>query len=167
MGDIAEACGISRQALYLHFTSRADLMIATIRYVDEASGLNDRLERAHESKTAIEFLEQSVEIWGNYMPEVYGLAKAMLRARDTDDAMAAAWNDSMRCLRDACREIVGALDREGILAAQWSPEDAVDMLYTLLSFANWEQLTEEAGWTTSEYVKQMKMMLRRVLVDLG
>ena len=167
MGDIAEACGISRQALYLHFASRADLMIATIRYVDEANGHNDRLERAHESKTAIEFLEQSVEIWGNYMPEVYGLAKAMLRARDTDDAMAAAWNDSMRCLRDACQEMVGALDREGILAAHWSPEDAVDMLYTLLSFANWEQLTEEAGWTTSEYVKQMKVMLRRVFVDTG
>ena len=45
MGDIAKAAGISRQAVYLHFASRTELMIATTNYVDEVKGLNERLNR--------------------------------------------------------------------------------------------------------------------------
>jgi hypothetical protein len=86
-------------------------------------------------------LEASVEVWGNYIPEIYGLAKAMLSTRDTDEATAAAWNDSMSCLRDACREIIEALEREEILASAWSQKEAIEMLWTMLSVNNWEQLT--------------------------
>ncbi len=41
----------------------------------------------------MELLDRSVEVWGNYIPEIYGLAKALLIARETDDATAAAWDD--------------------------------------------------------------------------
>jgi len=49
MSDIAKAAGISRQALYLHFDSRTELMIATVHYVDEVKGLNERLEKFQEA----------------------------------------------------------------------------------------------------------------------
>ena len=39
MSDVAKAAGISRQAVYLHFQSRTDLMVATSSYVDELKNL--------------------------------------------------------------------------------------------------------------------------------
>ncbi len=165
MRDIAKAAGISRQALYLHFASRTELMIATVHYVDEVKGLDERLNQLKAATTGIELLEASVEVWGNYIPEIYGLAKAMLSTRDTDEATAAAWNDSMSCLRDACQEIIEALDREEILASAWSQKEAIEMLWTMLSVNNWEQLTIECGWSTTQYIDQMTTLLKRTFVD--
>jgi AcrR family transcriptional regulator len=164
MQDIARAVGISRQALYLHFTSRAELMIATSRYVDEVKGLDDRLKQFQTATSGIELLEICVDVWGNYIPEIYGLAKALISTRDTDDAIAAAWNSSISCLRDACQEIVEALRREGNLASEWSRNDAIDMLWTMLSIHNWEYLTIECGWSTPKYIVRMKTLLTRSFV---
>ena len=38
MGDIARAVGLSRQAVYLHFPSRAALLVAAVRRFDEQHG---------------------------------------------------------------------------------------------------------------------------------
>ena len=165
MSDIAKASGISRQAVYLHFPSRTDLMIATMNYVDEEKGLNERLEQIKSAQNGIEVLEASVDVWGNYIPEIYGLAKALLSTRDTDEAAAAAWNNSMSCLLDACQATIATLAHEGFLASEWSQKEAVEMLYTLLSIQNWEQLTIECGWSQSEYTIRMKTISIRIFVD--
>jgi len=165
MRDIAGAAGISRQALYLHFASRTELMIATINYVDEVKGLYERLNKLNEVTTGIEVLETCVDVWGNYIPEIYGLAKAMLKTRDTDEATAAAWDGSMGCLRDVCKEIIEVLDNEGILAQEWTHNEATDVFFTILSVYNWEQLTIECGWTQSQYIGWIKMLLKNTLID--
>jgi AcrR family transcriptional regulator len=165
MGDVAKAVGISRQAVYLHFGSRAELMVATSNYVDEVKGLARRLEQLQSASTGIELLETCVEVWGNYIPEIYGLAKALLATRYTDEATAAAWDANMRCLRDVCRDIVDALERERMLSSEWSREPAIEMLWTMLSIGNWEQLTVECGWSTAQYVDGMKRLLRRTFVQ--
>lgn len=168
MGEIAKASGISRQAVYLHFPSRTELMIATSHYVDEIKGLNERLKQLESVASGSELLARSVEVWGNYIPEIYGLAKAMLMSRDTDEATAAAWDNNMGCLRDLCREIIKALDAEGRLAAEWSTEltqtDAIELLWTMLSINNWEQLTMECGWSNEQYIARMKLLLTRTFV---
>lgn len=43
MGDIAKAAGISRQAVYLHFTSRTELLVAATKYLDELLDVDRRL----------------------------------------------------------------------------------------------------------------------------
>lgn len=165
MGEIAKAAGISRQAVYLHFASRTELMIATVHYVDEVKGLNERFQQFESAKSGVELLEACVEIWGNYIPEIYGLAKALLSARDTDDAAAAAWNDSMGCLKDVCKRVVDALDKDGMLTSSWSPHEAINISWTMLSIHNWEQLTIEHGQSTDQYIAQMKTLLKRTLID--
>ena len=165
MGDIAKEVGISRQAVYLHFASRTELMIATMNYVDEVKGLYERLEKLQSIPSGIELLEACIDIWGNYIPEIYGLAKAMLLTKDSDEAMAAAWNNSMGCLRDVCQQTIETLDSEGMLSSEWSPEDATELFWTVISINNWEQLTKECGWSTKQYLDHMKTLLKRTLVD--
>lgn len=166
MRDIAKKVGISRQAVYLHFASRTELMIATMDYVDEVKGLNERLDRLNTISSAMELLDACVDVWGNYIPEIYGLAKAMLRTRDTDEATAAAWNNSMGCLLDVCQDVIRALEQEGILAPEWSRKEAAEMFYTMLSISNWEQLTVECGWPSAEFITRMQTVSRRTFVDV-
>ncbi|GAB6043386.1 TetR/AcrR family transcriptional regulator [Endothiovibrio diazotrophicus] len=164
MGAIAEAAGVSRQALYLHFASRVELVSATVHYVDEVKGLGERLQRFHTATSGVELLEACVEVWGNYIPEIYGLAKALLETRDCDEAAAAAWNGCMGTLRDVCRQAIETLAGEGRLASEWPPDEATELLWTMVSLHNWEQLTIECGWSTERYVERMKRLLKRTFV---
>lgn len=164
MSHIAKAVGISRQAVYLHFPSRTELIVETVRYVDEVKGLNDQLAKLATLTSAVELLEATIDVWGNYIPEIYGLAKTMLQTRDTDEAMAAAWDNSMGCLRDACQAIIGALAHENCLVTQWTQKAAIEMLWALLSFSSWEQLTIECSWEQTEYIKWMKFVAKQTFV---
>lgn len=164
MSDIAKAAGISRQAVYLHYASRTELMIATMAYVDEVKGLARRLEQFNAAKTGLQRLDACVDVWGNYIPEIYGMAKAMLMARDSDEAIATAWDGGMQCLRELCRNAVETLDREGMLKAGWSRKVAVEMMWTVISIQNWEQLTIECGWTNSQYISRVKTLLKHSFV---
>lgn len=165
MSAIAKAAGISRQAVYLHFSSRTELMIATTDYVDEKKGLNERLEQIRSATTGIELLDACVEVWGNYIPEIYGIAKAMILTRESDEASAAAWDGRMSGLRHYCQQTIEALDREGILNSEWSQKEAVEMFWTIISVNNWEQLTMECGWSTAQYIDRTKKVLMRTFVD--
>jgi AcrR family transcriptional regulator len=164
MSDIARAVGISRQAVYLHFASRTELMIATMNYVDEVKGLYERLNRLESAQSGAESMDTLVEIWGNYIPEIYGLAKAMLMTKDSDAAMAAAWNNSMGCLRDVCQQTIEMLAREGKLVPAWSIADATDLFVTVVSISNWEQLNKECHWSNEQYIECIKILLKRTFV---
>src|SRR5215212_11298248 len=164
MRDVAEAAGILRQAVYNHFGSRAELMVETARYGDEVRGLDERLRRYRAATGGVERLEAFVEFWGNYIPEIHGIARALLAARETDAAVAAAWDDRMGVVQEACSDIVGRLQRDGALAPEWSLDEAGEMLWTLLSIGNWENLTLERGWPMSLYVARMKELTKHAFV---
>lgn len=164
MADIALESGVSRQAVYLHFASRAELMIATVRYLDEVHGLDERLKRFREATKSVEILDAFIEFWGNYIPEIYGVAKALLAARETDEAAAAAWNDRMNSIRSGCRRAIEALESEGLLAPDWTKDEAVDLMWTILSIQNWERLTKECGWSVDEYVERMQKTVTKLFV---
>jgi AcrR family transcriptional regulator len=164
MRDVAEAAGISRQAVYDNFGSRAKLLVETTHYVDEIRGLAERRRHFREATTGVGRLEAYVGFWGNFIPEVYGMAKALLAVRETDEAAAAAWDDRMDAVRESCRTTIEALHRDGMLAPEWSRDVAVDLMWTMLSIRNWEQLTTECGWSTNRYVGRMQKLLKRTLV---
>ncbi len=43
MADVAAAAGVSRQALYLHFRNRTDLLVEAARFMDARAGLDEAL----------------------------------------------------------------------------------------------------------------------------
>jgi len=164
MGDIAKESGISRQAVYLHFASRAELLDATTKYRDEVLDLDRRLAPSRAAKSGVERLALYIEFWGNYIPEIYGVAKALLLAQDTDEAAAAAWQERMLAMRDGCRAAIDALHSDGKLAPGWTQKRATDVLWTMLLVPNWENLTGECGWSNQQYVRWMKTVAERIFV---
>ena len=53
MGDIAKAAGISRQAVYLHFASRTELLVAATKYLDEILDVDHRLAPSRAAESGI------------------------------------------------------------------------------------------------------------------
>ena len=164
MGDIAKKAGISRQAVYLHFPTRAELLVATARYLDEVKKVDERLAASRSAATGVERLDAFIEAWGNYIPEIAGIAKAFLAMQGTDEAAAIAWNDRMQAVREGCAAAVEALRRDGALAPDHAPKQATDLLWTLLSVHNWQQLTGDCGWPQKRYIETMKRLARQALV---
>ena len=164
MGDIAKETGISRQAVYLHFASRADLLIAAVLYKGDQLDVKGRLAPSRAASSGTERLALYIEMWGNFIPELYGVAKALMDAQDSDDAAAAAWRDRMVAMRDGCRAAVEAIEADGDLAAGWTRDTAIDALWTMLLVPNWENLTRECGWSKDDYIERMTMMAQRMLL---
>ncbi len=164
IGDIARAAGISRQAVYLHFADRTDLLVATARHADEVNDLEGEIEKCRSAVGGLASLDALVDFWGNYIPRIYRLARALLSARETDEAAAAAWADRMAQLRDGCRGTIRCLEVDGLLAPGWSPDLAADVLWAMLSIGTWEALVYDLDWPVGRYVEHMQRALRRMLV---
>ncbi len=167
MGEVAKAAGISRQAVYLHFAARSELLIAAFRHLGDTLDVKSRLAPSRAAKTGVERIQRYIEFWADYLPEIYGLAKALLIAQDTDAAAADAWRDRMVAMRDGCRAAIAALDADGMLADEWTVDDATDMFMAMLQVSNWEYLTQERGWSKAQYIDRINLLAQRTFVKWG
>ncbi len=158
MSDVAKAAGVSRQAVYLHFSNRAELLIAVTRFVDARSEIDARLAASRQASSGLERLDAFIEAWGNYIPVVHPVCRALLEMAPGDEAARLAWDDRMTALREGCEAAVNALARDNELSGQHTASAATDLLWTLLSIRNWEQLVESCGWTQGAYVTEMKRL---------
>lgn len=163
MSDIAKAAGVSRQAIYLNFQSRTELMVATVQYGDQVNDAASQVKPWNAASGA-EKLDAWIDFWGNYLPQIFGVAKALMIARETDDAAAAAWQDRMSGVHRSCQKTIQSVADAKLLAEPWKVKPAAEVLWVLLSVANYEQLTVERKWTTKQYVRQMKISARQMFI---
>ena len=164
MSDIAKAANVSRQAVYLHFPGRADLLTETTRYVDQINDIDALLQESRNASTGRERLVAWVDVWGNYIPKIYGVAKALLAMKDTDDEALTAWNDRMNAVREGCEAVITALQKDGALNPTLTEKEATDMLWTVLSVRSWEHLRQDCGWSQETYIEKTTIVLERALV---
>jgi AcrR family transcriptional regulator len=165
MADIAKRAGISRQALYLHFATRTDLLIATTLYVDEAKDIDARLAASRTAISGEARLDTYIDAWGNYIPEIYGIARVLLALKESgDEAAAAAWDSRMAAMREGCTAAINALKTDGRLSPAYPRGRATDLLWTMLSVHNWEHLTIDCGWSQKAYIANLKISARQLFV---
>lgn len=164
MSDIARQAGVSRQAVYLHFDNRTDLLVATTLYLDEVKGIDDRLAASRAAVDGISRLIAFVDAWTGYIPEIYGVAKALMTLKETDPEAAEAWHGRMQAVRHGCAAAIHALERDGQLSKIYPLEQATDLLWAFLSVRNWEQLMQESGWSQAEYQAHIQKLVRLVFV---
>jgi len=164
MSDIAKQAGISRQALYLHFATRAELLIAVTHYVDELKESDARLAPSRAAQSGVERLDAFVEAWTGYIPEIYPTAKVLMAMGDTDKEAAAAWDLRMRDMKEGCAAAIDALVADNDLSAAYSRQDATDLLWAMLSVRNWEHLKQQCGWSQKKYENAIKSLARQLFV---
>ena len=164
MSDIAKATGISRQALYLHFPNRAELLIAATKYLDEKVNIDANLAESRQATTGEARLTAFIRAWGNHIPVIYGVARALMAMSDTDAEARAAWEDRKAAVRHGCVAAVSALSRDGRLREDLTEPTATDLLWTLLSVRNWAALTQTCGWSQDTYLQEITRLSRAALI---
>lgn len=165
MSDIAKKAGVSRQAVYLHFKSRTALMVATVQYVDEIKNVEERLLEWEMAPDGVTKLDAYIDFWGNYIPEIFGIAKALLMMKEVDEAAAAAWDNRMNGLKSRCRTTLQMLQAENKLSAEWTVEEATELFWMLISVQNWELLRIELDWSNAKYIQHMQTLVRKLFLS--
>lgn len=164
---IARAAGVSRQAVYLHFGSKAGLLIALLDWIDQTGPLRGLARRVEEATTGLEALDRLMELHATYVPQVLRIATVLESARRTDPDAAAAWESRMRRRYGAARNVVERLAREGMLAEGLTVAEAADLLWALSSFQTCEQLIVERGWSRRRFERHLRRVARRSLTTVG
>ncbi len=161
MAEIAKAARISRQALYLNFADRGDLLLALVRYVDEKRGLAHEIEKITNAPTGLEAAREMVSLQARMNPGVWAIARALDAVRRTDEAVERGWQDRLKSRLDGARAIVSRMADDGTLRPGLDPAAAADILWSITSLRTWEDLVLQRGWSAAEYEER----IYRLLVD--
>ena len=167
MAHIAKAARLSRQAVYLHFADRADLMVALVRHVDERRGIPQEIQKIAAAPSGVAAILAMVSLQARGNPVIWPAARAMDAVRRTDAAAERSWQDRLENRLTGCRGIVRRLATEGNLREGLDPEAAADLLWSLTSLRTWEDLVLERGWTAQQYERRMGDLLLRALTRTG
>jgi len=148
MADIAKAARISRQAVYLHFTDRAELLVALARHADEKRGLADEVRKIENAPSGVAALSAMTALQARNNPRIWAVARALDAVRRTDEAAERSWQDRLQNRLAGCWRIVAA---------------AADLLWTITSLRTWEDLVLQRGWTAAQYEKRVVALLEAAL----
>ncbi len=114
--------------------------------------------------SGVERMDAFITIWGNHIPHIQGVARALMLMQDSDAEAAAAWDNRMTAVRRLCKRCIDSLREDGRLATGYTPKQAGDFLFMLVSVPNWITLVRDSGWSQKTYVAQIQETARRMLV---
>ena len=162
MAGIAEAAGVSRQLVYIHFTSRAGLLTAMARDHDRRSGFAARVAATRELPPA-EGLDRLVREWLAYVPEILPVARALEAASITGEDGAEAWRDRMDDLREQFALAIGRVAAEAGSPRGGRRRPRRTGPGPRAHLSGWQHLVQERGWDAGEYAERCA---RSVLAEL-
>jgi AcrR family transcriptional regulator len=165
MAEIAKAAHVSRQAVYLNFADRGDLLLALVRHVDAKRGLERELQKVGAAPTGLTALREMVSLQARMNPGVWAIARAMEAVRRTDEAVERSWQDRLAQRLEGCRAIVARLAREGLLRKDLPANAAADILWTVTSLRTWEDLVLQRRWTGEQYEERIYRLLQDTLTS--
>ena len=159
MAEIAEAVGMTRQSIYVHFGTRAGLLVALVRRADERERIRERLEAALTLGEPAARLDAFLRAWFEFVPRIHPVARQLIAARQHDAEAGEAWRDRMDELRDAFWLLTRTLRRDGALAGGWTAPHAADYLWAGASVQAWELLAIERDWGAAKTARTLRRTL--------
>jgi AcrR family transcriptional regulator len=165
LAEVARAARVSRQAIYLHFADRAELLLALVRYADDRRGVPAAIRRIESAPSGVAALREMAAMQARMNPTIWPLARLVDGTRRQDTAAERSWQDRLASRLQGCRTIVSRLKQEGSLQPGLDTAVATDLLWALTSLHTWEDLVLVRGWSAKRYERRMTELLMRVLVD--
>ena len=164
MARVADDAGVSRRAVYLHVSSRAELVTALFRHVNEQEGLGESVAAVWAAPDAVSALEEWARHLARYQPRVAPILRANDQVRRSDPDAQRLWDLVMRDWAGGCRRVARRLADEGRLAAPWTARSAGDMLWALMSYDVVDRLVAERAWTVSRLGDHLAVLMVRTFV---
>ena len=163
MAQIAKAARMSRQAVYLHFADRGDLLIAAAHYTDEQRGLEKEIQHIRDAPSGLEAIRRMVSLQARSNPSIWPIARMFEAVRRSDPQVERPWQDRLQHRLTGCRQIMQRVQKEGNLLPGLPVEVAADLLWTLTSLRMWEDLVLLRGWSPEPYEEYVYALILRAL----
>jgi len=163
IADIAAAAKVSRQAVYLHFGNRANLLLEAVKHRDQMT-VAGGIARAAREAPVPGALKAFVEAWFEHVPRIQPVAQLLSAASQTDPGARVAWDDRMGLLRGLTLVLAGRLSKAGLLKRGWTVEQAGDWIWHRTHLHGWLHLVGERGWDAADYGKRVSASLERDLL---
>jgi AcrR family transcriptional regulator len=146
--DIAEAAGVSRQAVYKsHFASKTELLLALVDHVHVVEKLDELVAPVFAAQSGLEMLHEGIRCIILIEVRVHDMALVLSTAALSDPAAAVAWRTRLDVKRNAMRMGLERLQADGHFNPAWKLEEAVDLLAVWISVDAYHQLVVDAGWS--------------------
>ena len=159
LASVGKGAGVSRQAVYLHFGSRAGYLLALVDFVNERQGVRgvpDAIAAAPSARAALRLL---IERRATTSPELQSLISAINAAMFSDPDAEAAWTKRQSIRYRPMRALAARMKTEGLLHRRVTIDDAASLIWATLSFETWNYLVQVKGWSKEKYVRQVENMI--------
>lgn len=158
--DVAADAGVTRQTVYLHFGTRAALLIALVEHMDRELGLAREVTAIRACADPEEALLRNVALTARYQPKIHGVAMALVQLAPDDADARAALADRMSLRRAGLVAIVTRLRRARRLVESWSPSQVADALLDAGGPSSYQHLVVERGWSTKQFERWLVHVAR-------
>lgn len=151
LAEVGAAVGVSRQTVYLHFGSRAGLLIALVDHIDRGFGLYDAVALVEAEPDPVRSLSLSLDLTARYAPRIHRCAMALAVAGREDEDARQAFEGRMALRRDGLVRIFQRIDDAGALASGRTVRAAAEACWALGLPQVYEALVVDCGWTVDAY----------------
>lgn len=163
--QIAQAAGVSRQAVYLHFKSRNELLIECIEYIKTECGVPGLLENLRNAPDSDSVLAAMLEFHLEFTPRTArgSLLVELERARDPE--LEDAWQKRTGNRLQLFRVVVDRFAAEDRLVDGWTRDDAADFLWALLSPSITYDLLTRRRWSKKRLHERLHHTITSTLLN--
>ncbi len=69
----------------------------------------------------------------------------------------------MQLQRCSLKWVFERIETDGELAEEWTPDEAAEIVWSLVHFEAWQQLVIEANWTPERFIESRFELISRLL----
>ena len=161
---VAKKAGVSRQAIYLHFDSKAALLEALhlrINELDVAPAM-DKVWVAPDALTALDvFVAGTTVAIGKIIRIFIALDTARRFAPEAQET----WRSPATGRYAECLRLTTWLQRDGVLARGVSARDGADIVWSITNVRCYESLVVDRGWSPRRWSNWVRATLHAQLLS--
>lgn len=162
---VARDAAVSRQTVYTHFPTRADLLLGAVQRARQIADVESAARTIYAAPTAIAALRELVDLHAAFVPRFLRAHLAIERERSSDPDVAAAFATRTGGRRHLAIHVATRLHAEGDLAEPWTVQTAGELIDAVTSGTFTAQLLSDLRWSTDDVRQRVLVLLQRTLLD--
>jgi AcrR family transcriptional regulator len=161
LGAVAKRAGVSRQAIYLHFPSKAELLTALHLHIFAADVLPaiERHPQAH-AVSALDALDVMIAVDVEVVSKVWRIHEAFQIARRQHPEVEQTLRPREEERYGQLLDLGHRLKRERALPPNLRVGTFADVLWGLVSVGTYRSLVIERGWSLNQYRRWVRNTIR-------
>lgn len=165
IGGIAERARLTRQAVYLHFRDRGDLLVSAVDELNRRLGLDARRREIGEAGDPHSALEVLVRVLVTHSARTLPAMRAVRRLLEDDARARAAWMKRPGGRAADIRQVIASLDEVGALRRGLTAQDAAALVESLVSLDAITELVVRRRWSVARAATELLRAVRAAILD--